>query len=469
MAFPTILFNTTTGGSDTAASGAGPATALTGTNASYSGAVVTLDGSPDLSGVATDGSHVLYLVTSAGVKFFKITAVDNGADTVTVTPSPTGTTTGRTWAIGGKRSSMASATSKLLVDNGGSAGDAKAGWTLQMESGYTETIGATFDLRVTGDTTDGPLTIQAAPGAATRPVLTFTNNGNAILFRGTYQVLRGFKMVNSNATKTLSLAVGSGSGTTPSHIDNMIIGDVTNKFWRGISIGTVGPAATIRRSLITSCASYGFHAGIGFILEDSRITGCGDHGIFCDSGTGGNRRIVRCLIDGNTGDGYHNESTTSTNQQNTIDSNIFYNNGGDGIEFNQAVSSGHFGSLSILRNMFILNGGYGHNLTNLTAAGQAAWGLRIDWNAYYSNTSGTHNGGSLGDNEITLSANPFEDAGADDFNLNNTAGGGADLRDLSETERVAESFPYREWVADSFGGGEASLIYVRGANALLRM
>jgi hypothetical protein len=136
-----------------------------------------------------------------------------------------------------------------------------------------------------------------------------------------------------------------------------------------------------------------------------------------------------------------------------IDSNIFYDNSGDGIEFNQAASSGQFGGCSILRNLFISNGGYGRNLTNLTATAQQLWGLRADWNAYYSNTSGTHNGGSLGDNEVTLSADPFENAASDDFTLNDTAGGGAALRDLSETERVAESFPFRQWVADSFGGG----------------
>ena len=62
-AYPTVVFDVANGANAPSASGAGPATALTGTSASTdaAGTVVTLDGSPDLSGVATNGSHVIYL------------------------------------------------------------------------------------------------------------------------------------------------------------------------------------------------------------------------------------------------------------------------------------------------------------------------------------------------------------------------------------------------------------------------
>ena len=92
MAVPTLLFNTGSG-SDTAASGAGPTTALSGTAASYSESVFTLDGSPDLSGVSTDGPHVIWVDTSTGRKFFTINAVNDGANTVTVDDAPAETTT----------------------------------------------------------------------------------------------------------------------------------------------------------------------------------------------------------------------------------------------------------------------------------------------------------------------------------------------------------------------------------------
>src|SRR5262245_38170373 len=114
MPLPTILVDSTTG-SDTAASGAGPATALTGSAASTSadGLTVTLDGSPDLTNVATDGSHAVFLNDStAGARNFgKITAKDNVAKTVTVTNAFGASLSGKSWAIGGKRASIGSTTS----------------------------------------------------------------------------------------------------------------------------------------------------------------------------------------------------------------------------------------------------------------------------------------------------------------------------------------------------------------------
>ena len=79
MAFPTISINNSTG-SDTAASGAGPATAVTGAGASLNAtSTITLSAdTPDLSGVATDGSDAIWVETSSGRQYYKITAVDDG-------------------------------------------------------------------------------------------------------------------------------------------------------------------------------------------------------------------------------------------------------------------------------------------------------------------------------------------------------------------------------------------------------
>jgi len=46
-------------------------------------------------------------------------------------------------------------------------------------------------------------------------------------------------------------------------------------------------------------------------------------------------------------------------------------------------------------------------------------------NAYGSNTNGARNGIPVGTNDVTLTANPFNNAGSGDFSLNGTAGGGA--------------------------------------------
>ena len=158
MALPVILVNSATG-SDSAASGAGPATALTGSSASTSGTglVVTLDGSPNLSGVATDGSHVIYLndSTANARNFGKITAADNTAKTVTVSDAFGLSLSGKSWAIGGVRASInANGSEKLWSTSGSTAGDVMPGWTVRMQSGHAES-GALITMRRGGNLTAG--------------------------------------------------------------------------------------------------------------------------------------------------------------------------------------------------------------------------------------------------------------------------------------------------------------------------
>jgi len=76
MAFPRIRFERDLGYDYDGASGAGPDPPLTGTNAYnyYSTNKFGLFDFPDLSGVATDGSHALKLGTASGCQWFKIVA-----------------------------------------------------------------------------------------------------------------------------------------------------------------------------------------------------------------------------------------------------------------------------------------------------------------------------------------------------------------------------------------------------------
>jgi len=122
MAKPIILIDSTDGTADDAiCSGAGPTTVVTGTSGRTYGfrAGFFEASAPDLSGVATDGSHALLIVeTTAGRRNFdSITAVKdteenltcdtlNGNATVTNT-----TTTG--WTVG----------DIIMITNGSSAGD----------------------------------------------------------------------------------------------------------------------------------------------------------------------------------------------------------------------------------------------------------------------------------------------------------------------------------------------------------
>jgi len=104
-------------------------------------------------------------------------------------------------------------------------------------------------------------------------------------------------------------------------------------------------------------------------------------------------------------------------------------------------------SLGIRKNVFDSNGVYG---LNITATGGF---FRCHQNAFYSNTTGEING-ATGVNSITLTADPFVDAAAGDFNVNADAGGGATLRANNYALNTDTGvYPFRQYVSDPFGGG----------------
>ncbi len=114
--------------------------------------------------------------------------------------------------------------------------------------------------------------------------------------------------------------------------------------------------------------------------------------------------------------------------------NTIYNCGSDGLKFTATT----FRDIEIKGNIVTNCGGWGLNSTNAGIAASPLW----DGNAYFSNTSGTisTNFNDTSTNainavnpyvnqyDVILSADPFTNKAANDFTLNNTAGGGAACR-----------------------------------------
>lgn len=396
MALPTILVNSVTG-SDTQASGAGPTTALFGTtDASTDGAgtTVTLTAGTDTTGVATDGSHVIFLndATAGARNFGKITGkAGSGGATPTVTVSDAFglTLTNKSWAIGGKRASIGTTTSKKLFDNNSGSGDAMPGWIVELQSAHSETIAATFDLRRGGDTTTGPIILRGESGAGTLPVLTFSNNGNALVFRNSYIVARDFELRNSNATKTASIALSSGSNAM-NFWSGLKIAHATNKFWKGMSTGAtdnmisgceVANTASDGITLTTSATRHSLF--YNFIHE------CGGIGV---SNTGNGITIFYGnIVENCTGDGLKFSGATAASVVATIMHNTFDGNNGDGIEFTGTAADGQLLNLKIINNIFTDNIGYGLNFSVATDVSITANQAFIAGNDYSSNTSGATN------------------------------------------------------------------------------
>lgn len=390
-----VLFSNATG-SDTAASGAGPTSALSGTSASFSGSVVTLDGSPDLS--AFDASTwVLWLATSTGRQFFDLSSADDGADTVTTVDAPAGTASGLSWGIGGKRKTIEATSSRTLFGDSG----AKAGWTITLED--DQTITSTLIIGYAGDDAIGFVTLRGATGhvqidtSANSTILDFQSNNHL-------QKVEGLKFCCTNATKTGASGIKTGNNRL--FVDNCIFGDATNTLARGIW-NSANAERTFSNCYFVYCTSSGID-GLFVNGSNSFVRGCVFYanaaGISSDTSS---FDILDCLFYENTGAGIDIDSGNSLWFSRISDS-VIHDNGGDGITFDQG--------LLVVKGCSVTgNGGYGIN-------GTGAGIIEEDYNNFGANTSGAKNNVTYeGANSIILDPG-YADAAGGDF------GGGVNLK-----------------------------------------
>ncbi len=384
-AFPVVLVNSATG-SDTAASGAGPATALTGTAAVSTGTTVVLDAGTDLSGVATDGSHVLYFAdATAGNRNF--TAINgssgSGGATPTVTVEQTLASTTKAWAIGGKRASVFSGTSVKLFENNGGSGDAMPGWIVEMQSAHSESISAAANLRRAG-TTAGRITLRGTSGAGTLPKIILSGNSGTLVIRDVLHTLQDFELQSQTAAATTAISDAAGS--------NIIQGiklsrTASNTFVTGVSCLAGNKVISCE---VTRCSTAGIVVGDTNLVQNCWVHDCSGIGLSLGTSSLG-VRIIGNIVANSGGDGINSGFTGNSNRSLVIIGNTVDSNTGDGLEISGTLDVG-FGNIIILNNIFSNNGGYG---LKMSAAGHTSVALLADGfsvlgNDTYLNTSGAY-------------------------------------------------------------------------------
>lgn len=416
MAYPTIVFNNDDG-SDTQASGAGPAVALYGTGAAIDGSTtITLSvDSPDLSGVSTDGDAVLWVATSAGRKFFAITGVDNTAKTVTVGLTATDTESGLTWAIGGQRADLNATSNRVLFST-----DILPGWTVDVEATTTNyTLTTVLVLGVSGGvthSTTAPITLMSSSTA--RPLITTATNSTSLL--------------------TLSNVTGW-------HLRHLAFSNTATTRASLVSYTTQAVYITVEDCVFTG-GTYGLYCALGpYDVFGCEFTGCTTAGLANPNGA--RVTAVGCSFHDNTGAGYldtndgvntlvyctsvrngYGVRTTGGADQcffTLIHCTLAYNTN-DGLEVSYAT---YADSLQVLNSIFYGNGAYGIDFQT-TPAGYAGQRQRIWSCAFGANVTAALSGtDAWTDALVTLTATPFTDGtgstGHDDWTLNTGAGGGA--------------------------------------------
>lgn len=427
MALPTIHFNSSTG-SDTAASGAGPGdgttggSAVTGIGAAHTGGsastTITLTNTPDLSAVLADGSHAIWLDTASGRKWSKITAVDDGADTVTVEDSfniAAGSPVD--YAIGGKRLDINSTNSRnLLVTS------LKPGWKVDLEDG-TYTLTSRIDI-LPGSAI---LPVEIFSSTATRAIVQCATNNVDMFEIGTtfvgYRIIRHIEFIHTAATRGLAFSTATGN-PHPNVIIDCVIDGCRYAFQGDNGAYWLGSGMSFINCEIKNCTSGGILAQEVTNNGEPLIFGCYIHD---NNGPGfiGSRavKLINCVIVDNVGDGIE----CSANGGIIIVNNcIIANNGGDGISMGSTGSDGAGTPFIYAINSII----YGNGAFGITFG--ANGGIVVNANtAYGANTSGNFGANitELVSTIVALSGDPFTNAAAGDYTLNNTAGAGASCRE----------------------------------------
>lgn len=429
-----IKFNNVDG-SETA-SGCGPSVAISGTGASTNG-TVSVDLSADTPNLSTVSvGDLLWVATSSGRQFSAISGIDDGTDIITCDNVYTGTESGLTWGIGGKRADPLSTNGRQLLQS-----DAHPGWTIDIENaGVDYNTGASGSIVTIGgsDTADGNANegmIILKSSSPKKPTFLFDKaNPNVNSF---FRILGNFWRLEH-----LKFDISAGDATI---VNGILDTDVNNE---GQSCQFIDLEIT-SHNLSTTVAA--IRSSQNTNAHTVHIERCFIH---CDNGeiddgieltnTQNNDNSIITL---NVISGMASEGIDIQNNPMVITNNIVRNCGLDGIRMrgnsrrsyiaNNIIYSNDLAGISledqnltssVMHNIIVNNGTYGISTNTTTVSGVAS----IDFNAYYNNTSGTVNtnfGLAIGPNDIVLSGDPFVDPNNGDFNLNTTANAGQALRD----------------------------------------
>lgn len=434
-----IVWEVQTGGSDN--NGGAFKAGATGTDRSQqTSAQVAIDNSAITTSIATsvitftggyspsaaDVGNVVQMLTGTNVTagFYEITSISAGVSwTVDRNVVTSGTTTNATGNMGGCLLTL----SKLA---GAMVGSNKA--FVKAGSGYTCTATNTFSAAsvvpsqsVAYTTVEGYTTTRGDKGRFTLTLQ--TNTGiTGLLFSN-----NGWRLVNAAVDcGSLGTSIGVQQSGGYGRCENVKVSNFTSYGIRHLQSNN----ESCFGCEITGGGS-GATAALG-MPNQSAIEGNWIHDNACPGivlvGAASGSIVIDNLITNNTGassDGI----VTAGLICGTIRRNTIYQNGRDGIrvtDANPLIAGG-----SVRGNILAKNGGYGLNFTNSAYPALP----QTDGNAYWTNTSGARNNCDSVSGiyavapytrvfDVTLSADPFTNAGSNDYSLNATAGGGAACR-----------------------------------------
>lgn len=422
MVVPTITYDAASG-SDTAASGAGPATAVTGVDgdATAAGTTFTLNETVDFTGAADDGSDALWALTAAGDRnLFSIASFTGGVSTCTaIVTAETfdANLLSVDWAVGGKRKTL---TQDLANQDWVDWITAGVPWTAEFEEG-TYTVNAAMTV-IGGSIAVGPLIMRKTSAATTLPILTVGT--------GAFDL---FDSVNSSnkSVHIEDLELSTENSTGAKHVWNIdeainlrLIGCTLKSSDDAIDMtsATTGYATVNVEDCDLTCAAgraiNNLSSTIHLLVANCRIHDTADSGISWNPV----QKSSISVIDTEIIDSASHGVVLVLDQQYSkavVHNCTIFDSTNHGIKIQGVINRP---LVHIANNIFYSNGLYG-----IQSDDDSGNNLHVGPNAFGNNTSGSLNRIVAHPDDVTLTADPFVDSGAatPDLGLNEDSGGGA--------------------------------------------
>ena len=372
----------------------------------------SLSGTPDLSGVATDGSQAIFVncATNTNQKIFFINAVDNAVDPrlVGTTTTPTGCTAATSdWGIGGRYIFPSGATVNLVVNA------LRAGDTIQFNQTPATKTANYITTNVAGDSTTGSINIIGKAGV--RPVLNVTSGAvSAVTFSHANWTISNLELKAAGATANGVLIMNGNGGTA----NNIIVSQSGGA--PGIGLLSSGTGSIVVNSEVTSgVTGDGINTAVSSEFYGNYIHGAGGDCLEINAFV--LVMVSNNVLSGCTGRGLYMSSASITSFQLpvVVVNNTIYGNGNSGFEVVDADAR-----VLMYNNIFQENGNAAGEFNVEWAAGNAQLASIHGYNLFYhSNCEGSASsttcvsGLTTNATEVAGSSASFTNAGSSDFTL----------------------------------------------------
>jgi hypothetical protein len=421
-----IVFSSS--GSDTAASGSERALG----SSVVSGQVQWASGQNYGTLSTTTGLSVgdlLFAPTSTGRRFNVISLIVGS--TVYFDSAWDSSENGTAFYVGGQRQTFDETSSRRIFENDAS------NWEIETESDQT----LTSALRVqssglTGGIIRGSGARRTITQTVNEPIFEIDASTGLFQFQN-LQLKNNFTGGTKTSGHGIEFVAGVSSSNPISCFD-CIFGDSTDSLRMGIDGNTFNWSLNVMRCVFNNCqvgmiqTSGG--GGLNANIVESVFNDSVAEGLYVSGA--GDANLAGCIVSNSGGTGLY-----STSRVNVSDS-VFYNNGGHGIS-----TLGEQMASTVVNSVFVDNGSFGIN-----SGVQSPMGLVADC-SFFGNSSGQISKAGLQSNIITLTGDPFQNSGSGNFQLNQTAGEGQDVRDVEIALSSTTTHPMLRYTNEAAAGG----------------